>query len=551
MNKPTLIMDAVLNMGEMRTWVIIDPNEVSVAITDRRQQIVERHQAEVQRHEEAKPESTARVPELEGWEMAGTDLRIRHEQELGDFDRQSDCLVAELRTVDGLIGDYDKRFYELQQALENARTSAEADLLPLNLEKEELRLGLERVEKSREEVVAMLRKIGVDPSSLDERFEGWESEAKRAYYKSFCQSRGIDPDNTPKVPERPKTPKPMEIQNERTPKQSRINWSDSPMIVSGIFFALSLCAAVGAIWSNSEGWHFTALICSMMFPIGVAGTYFTGKKVFPALLKTILIDTIDLFGYMRSPEEAAEWQKMTSKAVLRAKLGLLGIFGILIAVDFYGWWRVMTDHNNTVVGDEGSLLYNPFIAGFVMMCMSTMFAAAKLAVVKMYEIDPLRERLIAEAYKNTAEWKDRTAEYNDDLEDYDAARKQAAEYAELSQAGRANAEYRFSRESGLIRDRIEEHLLLLDQYDPSRFDAIDAQIRQRIEEAEDEVEPARQALAKVECQIDGIHDRTNAMLNGTDEVTEAPAEQPLLIDRTALDSKSSGKIEFARGDDTE
>lgn len=505
-----------------RAFQTLNVDEVLAILTTRKGELETRHAAEQAEYQDRKPAETADVSVLMAWDEEEASIQERQARELAEMQSSHDDLLAELENAGALIERHDGAYDEYLAAFNAARETAETELEPLKAEQDQIEALRDKIEDSAKKIRAELSTLGLT-QTFNTRFDGWEDELLRKRYVRACQARDIDPDKAPEVPELPKRPIAPAPKKTRSLGEAFFNIWDLAMLLAGATLGSSMGAAVGGISFNSDGWSFLPIFWLMLFA-GVAVAYMVGKLLFPSLVQRIVVDSVDVYAYTNTNEKS----EVDTQSSLLPILGLCVPFLVFISLDFYGWFRAMTERNAAVMGDEGAILFSPIAAGLVMAAVSSLAALAKLAGARLHATE-VRNDLIDEARQNAGEFANELAEYEAELERHNIAKQMLRDYEEKQRQANANAEYRFDRIAEPIRQLVAEHIKLVREDDPAherdRDDAIDAIVGKAFET----VEPFEVSLREAEANLDALNERVETVTAPLPEPAKSEeAEEPAL-----------------------
>ncbi|MFA7253761.1 MAG: hypothetical protein WC107_04345 [Patescibacteria group bacterium] len=494
--------------GVKRTWTIINQSDVENRIAELRRSIEEGHEAELNAYRQREPEKTADVASILGWENEGRLMATTHRDELIAFESQWQDLLGKVGRLNGLFGDYGTAYARLVTAIDDARTSADTELQPLIQEQNELDTLKACVIEGWEKINQQLNGLGV--CGLSDRFDGWESLARKAFLREACQARRIDPDNRPQVPEQPATPVPPTPTTSRTIVEKSFGIHDLAMLVGGLAFGSSIGAAIGGISFDSDGWHFS-LIFWIMLAVATLAVYTVGRMVFPRLSIVRQLDSIDCYPYLPVTNETMLAKETREKNARLALYGIIAIFAILCLADFYGWWRAVTEQNAAYSGDNGAVFLNPIWAGLAVMFITSLMAFVKLAGVTAL-VNAQRYLLMDEITKNAIEYSDEARKFKALDEAFIQAQVTAKEYDDKFVEAEANADLRFRREMADLSQQIDRYRKLAEGYETQADNGLRERIQQIINAALLSVQPERTTLAAIEFKIDDIYQKTGSLM---------------------------------------
>lgn len=503
-----------------KTWPGVDLRAVEAAISQQRETLAKRQNVERIAHANAEPAATADPAEIVAWEDAGRDMATRHDREVAEFDESYAGLPDEILSLNDLYAANGTRYDELVSALARAEQAAEAAVEPLEAKRQELELAAGTIEASREAIVDRLRALGVN-TELNARFDGWEDAVREALLRSACNARNINAERRPNEPDLPNEPRP---QVPRTRRSVNERWSiwDLPMIVGGLAFGSSVGAAIGGITFDSDGWHFTPVFW-IMLAVATTAAFLIGKMLFPRLTAVRLLDTVDIYPYLKSPE----WQthrERAARAARNATLTLAGVFGVFAGADFYGWWRAVSEQMSARAGDIDTVVLSPVYAGLAVAFLTCLMAGVKLAAVTA-NVNERRNELLDEVNQLEVDYRNEQRRYKEALERFSRQKAAGADYDRLSEAAAANASFRFQRETTGLKPAIDRYRRKLAC---ANYDQQMAELTRSAEEAASkalaETEGEARNLTEVVEQIDYIHARGKALLERQHpiEVTTRP-----------------------------
>jgi len=503
----TIIQNLLARFGlaPKREWAAINPDDIRAEMAQRRGEIASRQDRERADYNDRKPLSTADVADIQEWEAEGESLNSGHLAELEDFDRRSSSLASRVESLGGLYDAYVSSYAELEASTEEARQAVESKLVPLGERRAELELIKNQIKEAHSEIAERLREMGAE-NAISLHLDGWERAVLRAFYVEACQARRIDPDQGPVVPRMPELPKPLKPSTDRTVREKPFTIWDLPMLIGGLAFGSSAGAAVGGISFDSDGWHFSPIFW-LLLSVATIAAFMVGKVLFHRLVAVRTIDSVDVYPYLTDAIAQID-RKKQGRSSFFAGAGLLGVFTVFCLTDFYGWWRAVTEQNAAYAGDAGSITLNPVFAGIAVAFITVLMAAVKLAAVTA-TANQRRNELIDEVRANTTTFADSRREHDVAMEEYNHLRVEASEYLNLVREAKANAEFRFRRDTRQLRQHIEGYLSMIEGNDPNEIMGIDNQMDEVVTRALAGLQSQREAAEAVGYQIDRIHSDLN------------------------------------------
>lgn len=532
---------ARLSVGQRRNWKVISPDDVRAEMTQRREEIVSRHEGESADCRDREPLNIANPADIREWEQERDNLSNAHQRELNAFDQDWALLLSKVESLGGLYDEYSRGYSRLESDLGEAKRSADIDLQPLDQRRSEVERMKGRIEEMHTEISGRLRDMGAE-SAINPFFDGWEKAVIRSLYVEACQGRRIDPDKGPVITEMPQSPKPIKPLTDRTVQEKPFTVWDLPMLFGGLAFGSSTGAAIGGITFDSDGWHFSPIFW-LLLGVATIAAFMVGKVLFHRLVAVMVIDSVDVYPYLSSDEVSIANKKKRARASMLSAAGIVSVFAVFCLTDFYGWWRAVTEQNAAYAGDAGSVVLNPVFAGVAVAFITVLMAGVKLASVTA-AANQVKYILMDEVELNTVVFSDQCKRYDADMIEYNQLVAEAKEYQRLVKEAMANAEFRFRRETKSLRHMIEAYLACVEQNDPQEIVTIEAQMNKIVDLAMETVKPQQNAVEEVEKTIDGIYSDLDRLRNidlgpepimggeGPDEISKAlvwplsPSEGP-------------------------